>query len=190
MTDPDAPKAKTLDTLLVAHLDTLAAIVRKKGRHLLRHETAEDLVQGMVASALQSAGGFEYQGDAQLLGWLRKVAERYIRDRSEYWNADKRTPLPRHSITTSDPSTLTPARGVNPPARAPGPATGASQKDEVEAALRAIATLSQRDREILQWLKEGVEPDEMADLLGVSLDAARQAKRRAIERFRDAYKSS
>jgi len=180
----------SFDELLLAHLSHLRSIVQRHARNLLRHETEDDLVQGIVASALKSAPRFRFEGEPQLLAWLRKTALRHLRDRRDYWLAGKRAPAHKQRITTSDPSTLSPGHGVNPTARTPGPATTASQKEEQEAALRAISTLSPRDREILQWLKEGLDRSEMAEKLGISSDAADQARKRAIERFRKAYEAS
>jgi DNA-directed RNA polymerase specialized sigma24 family protein len=60
----------------------------------------------------------------------------------------------------------------------------------LKLALEALATLLPKDRDLVRWSSEAVPLEEQAERLGISYDAAKQARLRALERFRKAYELS
>jgi hypothetical protein len=57
----------------------------------------------------------------------------------------------------------------------------------LKLAIEALATLLPKDRDLVRWSSEDVPLEEQAKRLGVSYDVAKQARLRALERFRKAY---
>jgi len=84
--DPDAIAA-----LLERHLPRLRAFVRlRMGRELRRRESASDLVQSACREVLRQADRYRYRSEANFRSWLFTTALRKVRDRIDYWQADKR----------------------------------------------------------------------------------------------------
>jgi DNA-binding CsgD family transcriptional regulator len=54
----------------------------------------------------------------------------------------------------------------------------------VVLAMRALTALFPRDQELIAWIADDLPLDEIARRLGIGYDAAKQARLRAIERFR------
>ncbi len=168
-----------LGSLLAAHSADLLAFLRKNGKRLLDHETEEDLLQGVRLRALESAGDFRYDGREAFFAWLHALARSYLADREKHWSALRRNPGALLRLTAADPAST-----------ATGPSTRASRKEQLKLALEALATLFPKDRDLVRWSSEDVPLEEQATRLGVSYDAAKQARLRALERFRKAYELS
>jgi RNA polymerase sigma factor (sigma-70 family) len=166
-------------SLLAAHSADLLLFLRKHGKRLLDHETEEDLLQGVRLRALESAGDFRYEGQEAFFAWLHALARSYLADREKHWSALRRNPGALLRLTAADPAST-----------ATGPSTRASRKEQLKLALEALATLLPKDRDLVRWSSEDVPLEEQAARLGVSYDAAKQARLRALERFRKAYELS
>ena len=127
----EAEDKPSLESLLIAHRDTLGRIVRRRGSGLLRYESVEDLVQGVHLQAFKAAHWFDYRGEKAFLGWLTRVAQQHIAKRNEYWRAGKRDAGHMLRITASDrKSQAAGTRGVSPAAPATGPFTLASRREQ------------------------------------------------------------
>ena len=164
----------------------LLGLVRREGRGLLGFEEADDLVQGVTVRALASAGSFTWRGEGAFKGWLATLARRHVADRNDHWKALKRGAGKVVRLTRSGGDSR---QGAIPPAHSgPGPGTFASQREALILASRALAALSDKDRQLVRWSSEGVDLAEQARQLGVSLDAARKAGTRALERFRKTFR--
>lgn len=171
-----------IEELLQREHSRLRALVEHEAGRSLRYESVDDLVQGIAMRALRS--DFEYVDDARAIAWLKLVARRFLKDRHAYWSAMRRASGQALRLTMSD----VPASGVGISAvSAAGPATFAERRELVELAMRALGTLPDRDRELVQWASQGVELDEQAERLGVSYAACQRAGVRARERFRLAF---
>jgi RNA polymerase sigma factor (sigma-70 family) len=177
----------SLQSLLASTRETLLRWVRREGEDLARRESPEDLVQGIHVKALEVADRFEYRGEKEFLGWLFAVASQHLARRRAYWSAWKRDSdaIRRLSTLASKPARR--VRGGSPATSAPGPSTVASGKEEIELAMKAIALLLPKDRDIVQWITEGLSIRDTADRLGISYDAAERARLRAVERLRKAF---
>lgn len=172
--------------LLERHQPALESMLRREARGLLLFETVEDLSQGAAARALMSANSFEYRDDEQALGWLVTIARRYIADRHDYWSALRRNAGRVLRLTTSEPERPTHA-AIAPAIQRTGPATFAERREIVQFAMHALATLPERDQQLVHWISEGITAREQAERLSVSYDAAQRAGHRALERFRRAF---
>ena len=176
-----------LSRRLEQHRSTLLRFVSIKGRGLLRHESAEDLVQGIHLRAMNTGASMKEAAPNELLAWLQVVARRHIADRYDYWTALRRhaSRVIRISVSGGDASGR--PRGVDPAGQRTGPATFAERREQVEIMTRVLDGLSPRDREILRAVGAGGGNDELAARLGVSYEAAEVAKRRAMDRLRRAF---
>lgn len=170
--------------------DYRAELLGFLGRHagwLLRFETAEDLWQGLCVRALSSGTGFRYEGREPFLAWIHRVARTHLADRRSYWARLKRGSAHVLRITsgvgTSDPQAV-----LEPPGTLTGPATFASRREQLAFAIKALAVLSERDRTLVRLDGDGVDLRDQAENLGIGYDALRQARSRALERFRKAYR--
>lgn len=173
---------------LVARHRDLERFVASNAAGLVRFESAEDLVQGVHARALERGGSFVLRSEKEFLAWLHTLARSYLADRRAHWAALKRG-SGRLVRLTGGASRSGDAAAVREPASTnTGPSTFASRREQVALAVRALALLLPRDRDLVKWHTEGVPLDEQAARLGVSYEAAQRAALRAIERFRKAYR--
>lgn len=177
-----------LPVLLVSFRGDLAGYVARHAGRILRYETAEDLVQGVHVRALESATTFQYRGRERFLAWLHAVARSHLADRHEYWAALRRRPSRLVRLGTAA-GTDDRASGGAPEhaATSTGPSTLASRREQIELAVLVLAALPPRDRDLVRWTCEDVDPAEQAQRLGLSHEAVDRARRRALERFRKAF---
>lgn len=177
----------TVESLLLEHRGVLEALIRREaGVVLLRFETTDDLVQGAVQEAIRAAAGFKYEGPAAFISWLSLIGRRYLSARRDYWLAHKRNPGNVLRLTMTGGGTrLRPRAELADTAT--GPATFAFRREQLILATRAMAMLLPRDREIITMISDGLQASQIAERLGVSLDAAEKARTRAIERLRKTF---
>jgi RNA polymerase sigma factor (sigma-70 family) len=176
-----------LASLLAAADDDVLRIARHQGRRLLRHESADDLAQGIRARALERGASFEFRSEAEFRGWLQTVAQSYLADRHTYWTRLKRNPARLVRLTWGAGTGDTGA-APEPPGTRTGPSTFASRREQLALAVRALSMLLPRDRDIVTCDADGLDIAEIAERLSVSYDAAERARLRALERFRKAYR--
>lgn len=170
-----------LEALLDAHGGELLRFVRANGGQLLRRESEEDLVQGITLRALERANSFRDRGEAAFRGWIATVARSYLADRANYWRALRRRPGALLRLTSGG------SGGVDPAATVTGPSTFAARREHLRLAVAALAALPPRDRDLVRWTSEDVPLEKQAERLGITYDAAKQARLRALERFRKAF---
>jgi RNA polymerase sigma factor (sigma-70 family) len=176
--------APALGDLLVRFRGELTGYVHKHAGRLLRHESADDVVQGIHLRVLEQRAAFEYRGDESFLAWIRAVARSHLADRHAYWSALRRRPARLVRLVRTGEITGDRSAAAEPAASATGPSTFASRREQVDVAVRALGLLPERDRNLVQWSLDGVDPAEQARRLGVSVEAADRARRRAVERLR------
>lgn len=160
-------------------------MLRQDASGLLRFESVEDLVQGVAARALASAASFEYRDDRQARAWLLTLARRHVADRHDYWSALRRNAGKVLRLTSGEPQTAH-SSAAAPAAQGRGPATFAERREMLHLAMHALATLPERDQQLIRWISEGVTARQQAAQLGLSYDAAQRAGHRAVARFRRA----
>lgn len=185
-TDPSDPSAGNLSELLARHRGALIKFIERNAQGLLKHETADDLAQGIHLRAMKQVDQFEYRGEREFLAWLYVVGKQHIGDRHDYWSALRRDAGNALRITVSDAS-ASESGGVNPPTMGSGPATFAMRRELVEIASRTIACLLPRDQQVIRATCRGDSIADIAKELGIAYDAAEKAKARAFERFKKTF---
>lgn len=178
--------APALASLLEAHRARLARWLERHATGLLRHESSDDLVQGVFVRAIEGSGRFEYRGEGEFVRWLEAIARQHVADRHAYWSAGKRAAGTLLRITQSGPTSTRPS-GANPHADTDGPRTRAEKKDDVDLAMKALSMMLPRDREILLAASRDESDSAIAARLGVNAEAAGRARLRALDRFRRTF---
>lgn len=181
MSDP------SLDTLLVTHEPTLRRLVRREARGLLRFESEDDLIQGIVSRALGAAATFEWEGEAPFVAWLLTIGRRHVADRHDWWRALKRGSTRVLRLTWSGTQPGDPLANLLPPETVTGPGTFAARRESLATLARALDALTERDRNLALWHAEDIPLEEQAERLDVSYAAAQRAGLRALERLRKAF---
>ncbi len=178
------PAVPGLPDLVARHRDRVAVIVRHEAKGLLRFETEEDLVQGILLRALERGREFRWQGEAPFFAWLRRTAESFLADRREHWGALKRRAGRILRLTGGVPSSTTGSGAAEPAATSTGPSTMASRRESLRLVALTMDALPPRDRDLIRGCAEGLTVDEVAARLGISYEAAGKARQRALDRFR------
>jgi RNA polymerase sigma-70 factor (ECF subfamily) len=162
------------DELFRRHYANLHAWVRLKqsdaGR---RFESSADVVQSVFRVVLADLSRFEYRGANSFRNWLFQYALFRLRDRDRFCRAQRRDigrqeaePLSNLYGTICTASQVVDAR---------------QRVQQFEA---AFAQLSPNDREIILLARiHGMPHAEVAERIGVSVAAARQALSRALVRL-------
>ena len=82
---------RAVDSLMAHHLPGLRAFVRlRMGAQLQARESASDLVQSACREVLQHMDRYQYQGESNFRQWLFMTALRKVRNRVQYYRAQKR----------------------------------------------------------------------------------------------------
>jgi RNA polymerase sigma factor (sigma-70 family) len=139
------------------------------GRTTRGGETPSDLVHEAIKSALVDIrrGACRAEDARQLRAWARQILH------SKYYDSLRKS----RRTGTAEPLPDLPDPGTSPSGR-----VEARERDDLAA--RALDRLGPRDRQLLAWRQdEGLTFEEIGRRLGMSLQGARQAFRRAAERY-------
>jgi RNA polymerase sigma factor (sigma-70 family) len=176
---------------LSAHLDehrsVLMGFVRRHAGLCLRHESADDLVQGIHLQAISRAEKFEYRSRPEFEAWVLRIARGHLSDRRDYWTAAKRRPERLLRLTRPDSDSPAPGSAREPALRTPGPVTRADRADRLRLAEEALTMLLPRDAELVRGQADGLTIEDEAERLEISYAAAQRARLRALERYRKAF---
>ncbi len=171
--------SKKLEDLLVEHSDALTSFVRNNASLLvLRYEGLEDIVQGIHLQALKASDKFEYRSDKEFFGWMYNVARHYLYNRTAYWKALRRNSggLIRIFETETD--------GFDPVDTGTSPSSIAARREQIVYLTQALARIRTQDRDLLKKAASGTSIEQLAEERGVSYDAVKQARLRALSRLR------
>lgn len=174
---------KTLQELLVDHDENLRAFVRNNASLLvLRYESVDDIVQGVHLQALKAGERFEYRSDKEFFGWIYQIARHFMYNRTAYWKALRRNSggLIRIYETETD--------GFDPVDTGTSPSSIAARREQIVTLTRALARIRTSDRDLLKQAAEGTSIEKLAEERGVSYDAVKQARLRALGRLRKMHK--
>lgn len=177
-----------LSELLEEHRDALARFLQREAQGLLRFEGIDDLVQGVHLKALKGEDRFRWEGEKAFIGWLFQLARQHIADVNAHWKALKRNAGPVLRVTLTGGDSASGALGVQPIASITGPLTFAARREHFEVAMRALATLPERDRLLIERTSRGATIEELSAELDLSYEAAQKARRRALQRFQQAFR--
>lgn len=165
-----AGDARAMDALVDHYAGTIYAFVY---RFLPDPAVAEDLTQEVWLKVMRSAGSFE--GRSRFSTWVFRVARNVCLD---HLRRQKRRA--RVSREEGDPFALEDVQDA-----APSPDERASQREQSERVLEAVAGLSEAQREVFLLREEAnLSFREIADALDVSRDTVKSRMRYALGHIR------
>ena len=133
-------------------------------------DTARELTQDVIVHALRALRGGQLRDMNALPPFLHGIARNVL---AEHWRSTRRNP----NVSLQDAADV------------PQPETDPGDEERATRVRESLALLSTADREILLlYLVEGSQPSQIAARLGLSSEAVRQRKCRAIKRIRDEMK--
>jgi RNA polymerase sigma-70 factor (ECF subfamily) len=181
VTKASAGDVPAIEALLAGYLPRLRAFVRLRTSALIRQrESCSDLVQSVCREVLQSAGQFEYRGDAAFRAWLFRTALHKILDRHAFLTEQKRDVRREAAAGDSLPFGELPSREPT----ASQVAVAAELQERMEA---AFDLLPEDYREIIALSRVvGLSHAEIGEQLGRSEGACRMLLSRALAAYADA----
>ena len=150
----------------------VAVRLRRLGPALCAKIEAEDVAQDVMARAWERLNRFEYRGQGSLRAWLHTMTEHHLKNRIASWKSQGKD-LGKERSASQQAET---GSGISGPAASgPGPATMAHEEEQRVRVVAALASLSERPRELLERkYVMGEDWDEIARALDYpSKDAAR-----------------
>lgn len=143
-------------------------------------EDNSDLIQQTLLKAVQSIDSFRGQTMDEWRVWLAVIARNEVRMSSRYWNSQKRSLLRQSDVAGELLSGLA-ADDATPSADL--------RRQELASQLsKALASLSPAERQIITWRQDnGLSHLQIAERLGISVDAARQRCKSAMDSLRKAF---
>jgi RNA polymerase sigma-70 factor (ECF subfamily) len=134
---------------------------------------ASDLVQEVFLDAHRHAGNFHGTTEGELLAWLREILRCHVANFLRDYRHTAKRQVGREVDLDAEP------------ADDETPSAIASQEEDVRRLEQAVARLPADYREVVHLRYREHRPfEEIAPLLGRSLDATRQLWKRAIRRLR------
>jgi len=162
------------DELFRRHFDGVHAWVRLKRSDLLRErESSLDVVQSMFKGVLTDLEHFEYRGRNSFRNWLLTYAENKLRNREQYFRAERRQPgrESEESLSMLYASVCSPTKI-------------ASAREQVELFEGAFAQLAASDQQLILMARiEGLSHAQIAARLGTTEAASKKALSRAMVRL-------
>lgn len=168
--------AAAMEQLLHRHLGELRAFVRAKSSRVIRQqESCSDLVQTVCREVLGGIGGYEWRGEGSFRSWLFGVAVNKIRNRADFYAAERRDPAREE-------------RGVDELrdayATICGPSQDAIAMEAVEKFEAALDRLSPDHREVILLARMvGLSHKEIAEELGIELVTVRTRLARGLSKL-------
>lgn len=142
------------------------------GRFVQGHDTAEEVTQSVFVTVAGKLSCGEYTEQGRFEAWLFRVAMNRIRDEAR---------RARRQAAPTDPESLDGRVGAST-----GEQTPTEAGDELAALRRAMAELSEQDREIVELRHHaGLSFKQMSDLLAEPLGTLLARHHRALRKLKD-----
>lgn len=188
-----AGDADALNDLFARHNSLLLDVARRRiGARLRLKEDPDDLAQTTFREATRDFANYEYRGPDSLVRWLMQILQNKIRDKAEFYSANKRDQTRERALSGPATSGAEPAPAMDP--QSPDlSVTMQVQREEAFGHLRnALRELSQEHREAITLVFfEGLSLREAGEkMAGRSEDAVRMMLRRAEDKLGEMLKGS
>lgn len=119
------------EQLFSLHVNRLLPFIRARLGKLRKKIEPDDVLQDAYLSAHRAFADFDYTDDGAFLRWLCRIIDNRLRDKHDYFAAQKRqeAPIPRSALT--------------------GPVTALDRAENRECVERALQELRDEHREVL-----------------------------------------
>jgi RNA polymerase sigma factor (sigma-70 family) len=165
---------------------------RRIGARLRLKEEPDDLAQTTFREATRDFANYEYRGPDSLVRWLMQILQNKIRDKAEFYSANKRDQTRERTLSGGAQSGGDTKPGIDP-ASPDLSVTMQVQREEAFGQLRqALGGLSTEHREAITLVFfEGLSLREAGEkMAGRSEDAVRMMLRRAESKLGEMLKGS
>jgi RNA polymerase sigma-70 factor (ECF subfamily) len=175
---------RALEVLLARHRPAMHAFVEARvGPRLVARVDASDVVQEALLEVARRMADFLERRPMPFRLWVRRTAYERLLDLRRHHRRARRSV--EREVALPDRSSLLLARPLL--AGTPSPSQQLEARELAERVSRAVACLSEADREVLLMRHgEGMPFEEIACLLGIESAAARKRFGRALLRLQEA----
>src|SRR5262245_31909058 len=188
-----AGDADALNELFARHHPLLLDVARRRiGARLRLKEEPDDLAQTTFREATRDFKNYEYRGPDSLVRWLMQILQNKIRDKAEFYAANKRDQTRERTLSGTAVAGQDPTPGMDPASHDLS-VTMHVQREEAFGHLRnALGELSNEHREAITLVFfEGLSLREAGERMqGRSEDAVRMMLRRAEGKLGEILKRS
>jgi RNA polymerase sigma-70 factor, ECF subfamily len=188
-----AGDADALNQLFALHQPQLLDVARRRiGARLKLKEEPDDLAQTTFREATRDFKNYEYRGPDSLVRWLMQILQNKIRDKAEFYSANKRDQTRERTLSGSAAPGHEPMP-VMDPASHDLSVTMQVQREEAFGHLRrALGELSTEHRQAITLVFfEGLSLRDAGEKMGGRTeDAVRMMLRRAESRLGEILKGS
>jgi RNA polymerase sigma-70 factor, ECF subfamily len=182
-----------LNELFARYHQMMVEIARRKiGARLRSKEDPDDLAQTTFREATRDFANYEYRGEGSLVRWLVQILQNKIRDKAEYYNAEKRNVGRERAIErTPDAKSDSPV-SIELPSHDLSVTMQVTRGESFEFLRQALEELSPEHRQAITLVFfEGRQLREAGELMGGKTeDAVRMMLRRAETRLAEILKRS
>ena len=185
--------AGALNDLFTRYHSLMVEMARKRlGPRLRSKEEPDDLAQTTFREATRDFANYEYRGPDSLVRWLMQILQNKIRDKAEFYSANKRDQTRERTLSGTPQPGGDPTPGMDPASHDLS-VTMQVQREEAFGHLRhALGELSPEHREAITLVFfEGLSLREAGEKMeGRSEDAVRMMLRRAENKLGEMLKGS
>jgi len=188
-----AGDADALNELFARHHPLLLDVARRRiGARLRLKEEPDDLAQTTFREATRDFANYEYRGPDSLVRWLMQILQNKIRDKAEFYAANKRDQTRERTLSGSTPPGDDPLPGMDPPSPDLSVTVQVQREEAFGHLRRALGELSREHREAITLVFfEGLSLREAGEKMhGRSEDAVRMMMRRAENKLGEMLKGS
>ena len=185
--------ADALNELFARHHPLLLDVARRRiGARLRLKEEPDDLAQTTFREATRDFANYEYRGPDSLVRWLMQILQNKIRDKAEFYAANKRDQTRERTLSSTSPAGVDPLPGMDPPSPDLSVTMQVQREEAFGHLRRALGELSREHREAITLVFfEGLSLREAGEKMqGRSEDAVRMMMRRAEGKLGEMLKGS
>ena len=184
---------QALNELFARYHQMMVELARRKiGARLRLKEEPDDLAQTTFREATRDFANYEYRGPDSLVRWLMQILQNKIRDKAEFYAANKRDQTRERTLSGSTPAGVDPLPGMDPPSTDLSVTVQVQREEAFGHLRRALGELSKEHREAITLVFfEGLSLREAGEKMeGRSEDAVRMMMRRAESKLGEMLKGS
>jgi RNA polymerase sigma-70 factor (subfamily 1) len=167
----------------------LAAVRARLGAELRGKLESWDVVQDALLASLKNVQSFDQTSEGAFLNWLAKVVENRIRDRLDYFRAEKRDHRLEKNMVAPRSAESSAPLDIPERSSVPTPSKVLILSEDLARLEKAMDQLPAESRELIVAVKiEGRTYDEIAQPLGKTPDAIRMQVKRALLALANAFR--
>lgn len=185
--------AEALNDLFARYHHLLLEVARRRiGPRLRLKEEPDDLAQTTFREATRDFANYEYRGRDSLVRWLMQILQNKIRDKAEFYSANKRDLGRERTLEAPVSSDGDSGPGLDPPSADLSVTMQVQRGENLLHLRRALEELSPEHRQAITLVFfQGLQLREAGEKMGgKSEDAVRMMLRRAETRLGELLKGS